>query len=108
MGISDGRSDWCSSDVDEVLRRGGRGGGGGGVVGRHRVTLARGGGNRQVYPVARAGRRTPRPCPAPRRGVACQPCTPSTARRTCSTRSEERRVGKECVSMCRSRWSPYL
>src|SRR3546814_7961025 len=24
-----------------------------------------------------------------------------------NTRSEERRVGKECVSTCRSRWSPY-
>src|SRR3546814_15100733 len=24
-----------------------------------------------------------------------------------TTRSEERRVGKECVSTCRSRWSPY-
>src|SRR3546814_15337322 len=24
-----------------------------------------------------------------------------------SFRSEERRVGKECVSTCRSRWSPY-
>src|SRR3546814_18046668 len=24
-----------------------------------------------------------------------------------ATRSEERRVGKECVSTCRSRWSPY-
>src|SRR3546814_10316502 len=23
------------------------------------------------------------------------------------SRSEERRVGKECVSTCRSRWSPY-
>src|SRR3546814_4377283 len=29
---------------------------------------------------------------------------PKTARRL---RSEERRVGKECVSTCRSRWSPY-
>src|SRR3546814_8467896 len=34
-------------------------------------------------------------------------------RRTCggaqaqAPRSEERRVGKECVSTCRSRWSPY-
>src|SRR3546814_15756471 len=28
---------------------------------------------------------------------------PATERR----RSEERRVGKECVSTCRSRWSPY-
>src|SRR3546814_14797822 len=25
----------------------------------------------------------------------------------CLRRSEERRVGKECVSTCRSRWSPY-
>src|SRR3546814_11936497 len=25
-----------------------------------------------------------------------------------STRSEARRVGKECVSTCRSRWSQYL
>ena len=23
------------------------------------------------------------------------------------SRSEERRVGKECLSVCRSRWSPY-
>src|SRR3546814_12050661 len=28
-------------------------------------------------------------------------------RRIVSHRSEERRVGKECVSTCRSRWSPY-
>src|SRR3546814_20430425 len=27
--------------------------------------------------------------------------------RPLSGRSEERRVGKECVSTCRSRWSPY-
>src|SRR3546814_20840932 len=25
-----------------------------------------------------------------------------------TVRSEERRVGKECVSTCRSRWSPYI
>src|SRR3546814_11131998 len=30
-------------------------------------------------------------------------CVSSSAR----NRSEERRVGKECVSTCRSRWSPY-
>src|SRR3546814_2113641 len=28
-------------------------------------------------------------------------------RRLQKLRSEERRVGKECVSTCRSRWSPY-
>src|SRR3546814_15480698 len=27
--------------------------------------------------------------------------------RTRGNRSEERRVGKECVSTCRSRWTPY-
>src|SRR3546814_6728219 len=27
--------------------------------------------------------------------------------RSSTARSEERRVGKECVSTCRSRWSPY-
>src|SRR3546814_7064987 len=27
--------------------------------------------------------------------------------RSCTNRSEERRVGKECVSPCRSRWPPY-
>src|SRR3546814_6995558 len=34
---------------------------------------------------------------------------PSLGRRRArdSKRSEERRVGKECVSTCRSRWSPY-
>src|SRR3546814_15902127 len=30
-----------------------------------------------------------------------------TRQKCCSSRSEERRVGKECVSTCRSRWSPY-
>src|SRR3546814_15805039 len=33
---------------------------------------------------------------------------PETSRvRVSEIRSEERRVGKECVSTCRSRWSPY-
>src|SRR3546814_15280037 len=31
----------------------------------------------------------------------------ASAARGVVTRSEERRVGKECVSTCRSRWSPY-
>src|SRR3546814_18362337 len=42
---------------------------------------------------------------------ALQPCaesSESSARpRWRTARSEERRVGKECVSKCRSRWSPY-
>src|SRR3546814_11827432 len=32
---------------------------------------------------------------------------PLTTRQWVVGRSEERRVGKECVSTCRSRWSPY-
>src|SRR3546814_7615155 len=34
-------------------------------------------------------------------------CAASEARNRAKRRSEERRVGKECVSTCRSRWSPY-
>src|SRR3546814_10609703 len=53
--------------------------------------------------------------PILRGGPRCStPCTPKVATRwqRCWTarfhvRSEERRVGKECVSTCRSRWSPY-
>src|SRR3546814_19219911 len=37
--------------------------------------------------------------------LALQVPSPSTS--TDTVRSEERRVGKECVSTCRSRWSPY-
>src|SRR3546814_13790187 len=32
---------------------------------------------------------------------------PDMAGKPETIRSEERRVGKECVSTCRSRWSPY-
>src|SRR3546814_9000767 len=35
--------------------------------------------------------------------LACTVLTPPGS----PARSEERRVGKECVSTCRSRWSPY-
>src|SRR3546814_6425665 len=41
------------------------------------------------------------------RGTAPRIGTPPRKPRPASTsRSEERRVGKECVSTCRSRWSP--
>src|SRR3546814_13064212 len=33
--------------------------------------------------------------------------SPRFADELATARSEERRVGKECVSTCRSRWSPY-
>src|SRR3546814_6518047 len=39
--------------------------------------------------------------------AARSPRSPARSKATRSRRSEERRVGKECVSTCRSRWSPY-
>src|SRR3546814_12581490 len=38
---------------------------------------------------------------------ADQVAHPAEQRDVGDARSEERRVGKECVSTCRSRWSPY-
>src|SRR3546814_20300867 len=39
-------------------------------------------------------------------GAHRNPCTSSRIRSPDTIRPEERRVGKECVSTCRSRWSP--
>src|SRR3546814_11337598 len=51
---------------------------------------------------ARTPRRPGRPLQGVRRGIGGTLAgVPAEARR-----SEERRVGKECVSTCRSRWSP--
>src|SRR3546814_15684387 len=39
-------------------------------------------------------------------GIGVLPCFLGEGLVRVETRSEERRVGKECVSTCRSRWSP--
>src|SRR3546814_3849687 len=39
--------------------------------------------------------------------VVFRPCGLCKQLEKPTIRSEERRVGKECVSTCRSRWSPY-
>ena len=39
--------------------------------------------------------------------VACMRENSAKSGITADTRSEERRVGKECLRLCRSRWSPY-
>src|SRR3546814_16616882 len=49
---------------------------------------------------------------APQRGLSARPVGFARrlrvdAARPQDARSEERRVGKECVSTCRSRWVPY-
>src|SRR3546814_2151560 len=95
MRISDWSSDVCSSDLAPYVRR------------------------------LRAVERTVRSSKAQVKAIAAC-ATPANSRlqerrkpRRCShrdyfkwasnafSRSEERRVGKECVSTCRSRWSPY-
>ena len=41
-------------------------------------------------------------------GIRCMTAdSGETAWDLLSSRSEERRVGKECLRLCRSRWSPY-
>src|SRR3546814_15473855 len=42
-----------------------------------------------------------------RNGQTVEIITSRHARPNAAWRSEERRVGKECVSTCRSRWAPY-
>src|SRR3546814_8587600 len=58
--------------------------------------------------------RIPPSCDGASRNLATTRClTALSLGRICDVgsgfaiRSEERRVGKECVSTCRSRWSPY-
>src|SRR3546814_12107036 len=45
---------------------------------------------------------------APMRPVTLNGGMPIRARSSAVDRSEERRVGQECVSQCRSRWARYL
>src|SRR3546814_15003166 len=55
--------------------------------------------DRELFPAAAAIRAAPKSPDARRARQQLQEALIS--------RSEERRVGKECVSTCRSRWSPY-
>src|SRR3546814_13633806 len=60
-------------------------------------------------PTGREGDRGPPPGLAAKRRRARVPGRAASIAGTSapSWRSEERRVGKACVSTCRSRWSPY-
>src|SRR3546814_5465483 len=84
MRISDWSSDVCSSDLNESARR------------YEAFSLCGSDVPGQTYDGDR-----PRSAPVPRPGFMNEGDTARTSR------SEERRVGKECVSTCRSRWSPY-
>src|SRR3546814_4614689 len=78
MRISDWSSDVCSSDLV------------GGVAIAAWIVL----------PIARISSE-----PSAQQGAHLRPYMESLS--LAAMRSEERRVGKECVSTCRSRWSPY-
>src|SRR3546814_17657660 len=84
MRISDWSSDVCSSDLSQHPGR------------RREAALAhRPNEDRQSLQVLH------RPS-----HLFCRGTNHTTCRQIIN-RSEERRVGKECVSTCRSRWSPY-
>src|SRR3546814_2827297 len=82
MRISDWSSDVCSSDLDCVAST------------RCAVDAWHSVGREHQLPDMAAAA-------AEQAHRRCQVIAPHAAR------SEERRVGKECVSTCRSRWSPY-
>src|SRR3546814_5228138 len=84
MRISDWSSDVCSSDLDHLLRLADLDP----LLSRHHATGDQMGRRRDPESHRHHQGRKPR-------------------RRREHLRSEERRVGKECVSTCRSRWSPY-
>src|SRR3546814_10077744 len=62
-----------------------------------------------ALPISFRGRRCRLPSLPRCRSRGGPPRSPARRCRGCCRcrRSEERRVGKECVSTCRSRWSPY-
>src|SRR3546814_16212949 len=125
MRISDWSSDVCSSDLRVSLRRRAPAAGVGAIATR------RGGGRVMAGPLKIAALSLSAAALAAGLATACsaeerkpyaekddvQPRTslsPCSARlavirapRLATSRSEERRVGKECVSQCRSRWSTY-
>src|SRR3546814_15015867 len=96
MRISDWSSDVCSSDLtrDESPRS------------CNIETIRR---SPTMLPLVN----TPQLCQAGRNvsnspHISCTILHTHTQKLACDiTRSEERRVGKECVSTCRSRWSTY-
>src|SRR3546814_11414480 len=94
MRISDWSSDVCSSDLladQDVLRVADQGGG--------RADVGGAGVPQQIG--ARIAAAAREPAAEDRRHGEDHDVVGAQAR------SEQRRVGKECVSTCRSRWSPY-
>src|SRR3546814_4742662 len=109
MRISDWSSDVCSSDLALP----------GHFLLQHPAPVSR---NHQRLPMTPSSPQPPAPSPGAQGapivlafsgGLDTSFCVPWLQERgwavhtVFADRSEERRVGKECVSTCRSRWSPY-
>src|SRR3546814_11274607 len=104
MRISDWSSDVCSSDLEsygwsedcaQLLMSAGR------RTSPTSAYLVRGQGRTRAQDLGNVQL-------IPRGARLYSRCPPGQMRALwCFFRSEERRVGKECVSTCRSRWSPY-
>src|SRR3546814_14161520 len=88
MRISDWSSDVCSSDLTVSIPE---------TSSKNHP--------QEVY-MRRRCRSSSRSFSAWTRSTAASGCS-SWRSKNAATRSDERRVGKECVSTCRSRWSPY-
>src|SRR3546814_19767754 len=117
MRISDWSSDVCSSDL------GGRKAGGRGRRCRRRRRFSSGRRRRKLHhgtrlaaavahepALRRKGRSPNHYCTGGKRHPfhsSSHFLSPSFVAPCRNGRSEERRVGKECVSTCRSRWLPY-
>src|SRR3546814_8008926 len=71
----------------------------GGAVGGHSIALRAAHDLREPFQPLAAGRGV-------EASIGC--CFRGLCRRHPDDRSEERRVGKECVSTCRTRWWPYM
>src|SRR3546814_14969965 len=99
MRISDWSSDVCSSDLRDLLSH---------IIresGWHQVlvfTRTKHGANRLAEKLVKDGLSA-----AAIHGNKSQAARTRALAGFKDGRSEERRVGKECVSTCRSRWAPY-
>src|SRR3546814_2639931 len=102
MRISDWSSDVCSSDLEHarLTGRGSAGNAPAAVLAQH---LIKNDGFQGVIGQKTSGNTRIEVDSAMLLGSV----EASTIRHDDGFRSEERRVGKECVSTCRSRWSPY-
>src|SRR3546814_5503979 len=94
LRISDWSSDVCSSDLHDIAQDGES-------DQDHNI------GDSARFEIFQAFLEPGLPQPPARNALGGEHLGENIPYRHGDQRSEERRVGKECVSTCRSRWSPY-